>query len=215
MTLIDSGLERLRGLDVSSLADADKQLRVMSHEIVRMNPGPTLVGTALTIRCTQDFFAMLDALEQAAEGDVLVVDAQGSPTAVAGELMATEALRRGLAGIVIDGLCRDVAGIRRLPLPVYARGCRPNAGTAGERGELRVPIRCGGVAVETGEVIFGDDDGVLVAAADELNAALPAAETIQRREDTILERMRAGSSLFESLDIEPVRTGEGGPVWRP
>lgn len=211
MTMVAEILERLRRLDVSSVADADKGLRVMSG-LARVSPGRALLGTAFTVRCTSDLFAVLDGLEQAQPGDVLVVDAQGSPTAVAGELIATEAERKGLGGIVLDGVCRDVAGLRRLSVPVYARGSRPNAGGAGVLGELQVPVRCGGVEVRPGELLFGDDDGVLVGAAGDLLAALPQAEEIQRREQVLLDHMRAGGSLFDRLDLSPVRSGAGTPI---
>jgi 4-hydroxy-4-methyl-2-oxoglutarate aldolase len=205
--------ERLRALDVSSLADADKTMRVMSGP-VRVSPGRTLLGTAFTVRCTSDLFAVLDGLEAAQPGDVLVVDTRDSPRAVCGELIATEAERKGLAGIVVDGLCRDVAGLRRLSLPFYARGSRPDAGGAAVVDELQRPLHCGGVEVRPGEVVFGDDDGVLVASTEQVLRALPAAEEIQRREEAILEHMRRGGSLFDHLDLSPVREGTGPIVWR-
>lgn len=209
----DALLERLRALDVSSLADADKQLRVMAGP-ARVAPGPVLLGPAYTVRCTADLFAVLDGLEQAQAGDVLVVDASGSPSAVCGELIATEAARKGLAGIVLDGLCRDVAGLRRLGLPFYATGSRPNAGGAAVLGVLQQPVRCGGVEVWPGDLVLGDDDGVLVGSVAEVEAALPQAEGIQQREDALLAHMRAGGSLFDSLDLGQVRAGTGPVVWR-
>lgn len=209
--MLDVIFERLRQLDVSSLADADKTLPVMSG-LVRINPGALLVGTAYTIRCTTDLFAVLDGLEQAQPGDVLVVDTQHSPTAVVGELIATEAERKGLGGIVVDGVCRDVAGLRRLPLPVYARSTRPNAGGAGMVGELQVPVQCGGVDVRPGDVLFADDDGVLVGSTEQVLRALPQAEEIQRREALALGHMRRGGSLFDHVELSPVRSGAGTSI---
>lgn len=210
-TSTDALVERLHALDVSSLADADKGLRVMTG-LLRVAPGHALVGRAVTVRCTTDLFAVLDALERARPGEVLVVDAQGSPSAVAGELIGTEAERRGLAGLVVDGVVRDVAGLRRLSLPVYARGTRPDAGGVGRPGELQVPVHCGGVDVRPGDLVFGDDDGVLVATAEEIRNALPRAEEIQRREQEVLAHMRRGGSLFDRLDLAPVREGRGASV---
>jgi len=210
--MLDEILVRLRALDVSSLADADKQLRIMSGP-TRVSPGVTLLGRAFTVRCTSDLFAVLDGVQQAEPGDVLVIDAQGSPSAVCGELIATEAERKGLAGIVLDGVCRDVAGLRRLSLPFYARGSRPDAGGAAVVEELQRPVRCGGVEVLPGELVFGDDDGVMVASAEQALGALPAAEQIQRREQAILEHMQSGGSLFDHLDLSPVRDGSGPVAW--
>lgn len=210
--MLDDLRERLRSVDVSSLADADKQLRVMSGP-ARVHPGRALLGTAYTVRCTTDLFAVLDGLEQARPGDVLVVDAQGSPSAVAGELIATEADRKGLAGIVLEGICRDVAGLRRLSLPFYALGSRPDAGGAAVVDALQGPVRCGGVEVHPGDLVFGDDDGVLVASEQEVLRALPAAQEIQRREQAVLDHMHAGGSLFDRLDLSPVRSRTGTVLW--
>ena len=211
--MLDQLLPRLRALDVSSLADADKQLAVMSGP-TRVSPGAALLGTAFPVRCTSDLFAVLDALEQAQPGELLVVDASSSPSAVCGELIATEAERKGLAGIVLDGFCRDVAGLRRLALPFYATGSRPNAGGAAVVEPLAVPVRCGGVEVRPGDLLFGDDDGVLVGPVEQVLAALPQAEEIQRREDALLVHMRGGGSLFDSLDLSQVRAGTGPAAWR-
>lgn len=212
--MTDDLLDRLARVDVSSLSDADKTLPVMSGP-ARVVPGRRMVGTAFTVRCSTDLFAVLDALDQASPGDVLVVDAQGSPTAVAGELIATEADRKGLAGIVLDVPCRDVAGLRRLDLPFYAVGTRPSAGGAAERGALQVPVRCGGVTVSPGDVVVGDDDGVLTGPREQVRRALDAAEQVQRREDGLLAHMRAGGSLFDALDLSGVRAGTGPVVWGP
>ncbi len=122
-------IARLRGVDPAALADADKSIRVIAPEIRPVRLGLTLLGPAYTVRCTNDFFAIIAALEDARPGDVLVVDTQGSTCAVVGELFSLEAARLGLGGIVIDGACRDLSTIRTLELPVYARSITPVSGT--------------------------------------------------------------------------------------
>lgn len=210
-------LARLQEIDASSLCDTDKAMRVLDAGVARVNPGPRLVGTAFTVRCVRgDFFAVADAVERAEPGDVLVIDTQDSPAAVMGELMVTEALRKGLAGFVVDGLARDVAALRALPLPVYARGSRPNSGTAKQPGEHGVTVRCGGVDVAPGDILVGDDDGVAVLAPGEVAPLLDAAEAVQVRERTVLAAMRDGRSLFDALDLSGVRDGTSPtPRWRP
>lgn len=210
-------LARLQEIDASSLCDTDKAMRVLDPGIARINPGPRLVGTAFTVRCVRgDFFAVADAVERAEPGDVLVIDTQDSPAAVMGELMATEALRKGIAGFVVDGLARDVAALRALPLPVYARGSRPNSGTARQQGELGVRVRCGGVDIVPGDILVGDDDGVAVVTLEQVAPLLDAAEAVQVRERAVLGGMREGRSLFDSLDLSGVRDGTAtGTRWRP
>ena len=114
-----------------------------------------------------------------------------------GELFATEARRRGLAGVVIDGRCRDVAGLRALGLPVFARGTIPASGsTVVARGAARAgPL--GGVDVQHGDIVFADDDGVVIAPAAQLEAALETGEFIGRAERAMLEGMRAGTPLHD------------------
>jgi regulator of RNase E activity RraA len=130
---------------------------------------------------------------------VLVVDAGAERLAVAGELIATEARRKGLAGIVVDGAVRDVTTIRALGFPVYARSIHPAAGSAIDAGRPQPPVRCGGVDVASGDIVIGDDDGLVVLTEAELHEILPIAEAIQAREADALARMAAGQSLFEIL----------------
>lgn len=193
-------ITRLRGVDPAALADADKSIRVIAPEIRPVRLGLTLLGPAYTVRCTNDFFAIIAALDDTRPGDVLVVDTQGSTCAVVGELFSLEAARIGLGGIVIDGACRDVSTIRTLDLPVYARSITPVSGTVNTLGERQVPISCGGVAVNPGDILFGDDDGIIVATAAELEQLLAAAEAIKETENAVIERLRAGESLLSVLN---------------
>jgi 4-hydroxy-4-methyl-2-oxoglutarate aldolase len=195
--------ERLRALDTTTLIDAAKQLRVMDPGLRPVALGRKLAGRAVTVAANGGLLPVLDGLERAGEGDVLVVDGGGGPPALAGELFASEALRRGLAGIVIDGFCRDTSELRAIDLPFYARGCVPNAfgpgDEPGETGPTR-PVRCGGVDVAPGDVLVGDDDGIVVGTAAELEAALEAAEALQATERSILSGIRGGDSLFSRIE---------------
>jgi RraA family protein len=192
----------LANLDVASICDADKTVRVMDAGIRPVRTGLTLCGLARTVRTGDDFLTVLQALREASPGEVLVIDPQGANRAVAGELFSTEAHRKGLAGIVIDGACRDTRYLRELPLPVYARSSNPLAGTSRELHETQVPVSCGGVTVEPGDVVFGDDDGIVVLHPADLPRLVPLAREIQRAEQAALERMRRGESLFDLLNFE-------------
>lgn len=198
---MDALLERLRGVDTTTLADAAKHLRVVDPALRPLAPGRRLAGRAVTVAANGGLLPVLDGLERAGPGDVLVVDGGGGPPALAGELFASEALRRGLAGIVIDGYCRDTSELRAIELPFYARGCVPNAFGPGETGPAGpISVRCGGVEVAPGDVLVGDDDGIVVGTAAELEAALDAAEALQATERSILAGIRAGESLFSRIE---------------
>jgi 4-hydroxy-4-methyl-2-oxoglutarate aldolase len=195
-------ISRLRGVQVSSLSDADKTLPVCDPGIRAVLPDLTMAGPAFTVRAEGDLLGMVAALGRAAPGDVLVVSTGGSPLAAAGELFSGEASRAGLAGIVIDGHCRDLRGIRRVGMPVFARGAVPNAGTITGPARIDEPVWCGGLRVQPGDIVFGDDDGLIVAPADRLAAALDRAEEIERTEAEVAAALAAGTPLYQLTNAE-------------
>jgi 4-hydroxy-4-methyl-2-oxoglutarate aldolase len=194
---MDDLVQRLRAIEVSALCDADKGLPVVDPAIRAMVPDARFAGPALTVVAQDDHLPLFAALEAASAGDVLVVVNHGGSRAVVGELFATEARRRGLAGIVVDGLCRDVAGLRRLGLPFYARGTIPASGATVSRAAVGQRVSCGGVEVAAGDVVFGDDDGLVIAAPDRIAAALESAEAIARAEQAMLAAVAEGRALHD------------------
>lgn len=194
--------EKLLQLDTACLCDASKQVRLMEFAMRPLQSGLKLIGKAHTVVCEDDFLTVIKGLHDAQAGEVLVVDTRDSRRAVAGELFANEALRKGLAGIVVDGAVRDSEKIRALSLPVYSRSITPVAGTTQKIFETQVSIRCGGVEVNPGDVIFGDDDGIVVASEEELAELIPVAENIQLAEDRALIHMNGGESLLEMINFE-------------
>jgi RraA family protein len=188
-------------VDVAALCDADKDIRVMDSGLRPVTPFRQMVGRARTVRCRDDFLAVIRALCDSEPGEVLVVDGGGGTRALAGELFATEAARRKLAGVVIDGACRDTAKLSTLHIPLYARWVCPAAGTAERLGATQRPVVCGGVSVEPGDVVVGDRDWIVVISEAELLALLPRAEEVQRAEARVMDRLERGDPLLDMLNF--------------
>ena len=193
--------ERLANLDTACIYDVNEKLRVMDPEIRPVNQGIKMIGIARTIHCKRDFLSVLKALHDASEDEILVIDAEGDRIAFVGELFALEAQRKKLAGIVVDGACRDIKGIRNINFPVYSRYITPMAGTSSNIFPAQEKVNCGGVSVSSGDIIVGDDDGIIVMSEKEATEILDTAQNIQIIEKKVIEKMEAGKSLTEMLNF--------------
>ncbi|NIO19579.1 MAG: RraA family protein [Candidatus Aenigmarchaeota archaeon] len=193
--------ERLAVLDTASIYDVNEKLRVMDPEIRPVNLGIKMIGIARTVHCKGDFLSVIKALHDASEDEVLVIDAEGDKIAFVGELFALEAQRKKLAGIVVDGACRDIKGIRNINFPVYSRYITPIAGTSSRIFPTQEKVKCGGVSVSPRDIIVGDDDGIIVMSEEEANEILDTAQNIQMIEKKVIEKIEAGKSLTELLNF--------------
>jgi 2-keto-4-pentenoate hydratase/2-oxohepta-3-ene-1,7-dioic acid hydratase in catechol pathway/regulator of RNase E activity RraA len=210
-TLDDDTRERLSRVSTATLASL---LRKRGHEHVTIDgvapvtPGMRTVGVARTLRylpLREDQFAArggaLNAQKQAVEslgpGDVLVMDArQQTHAGTIGDILALRAKVRGAAGVVTDGAVRDRDAIAALGLPVFAAAAHPAVlGRLHVPWDIDVPIACGNVLVEPGDVIVGDGDGVVVIPPQLLSELLTAAEEQELTELFITEQVAAGSSI--------------------
>jgi len=202
----DTLKQRLTALDTAAICDAEKALklgiRVMDPGIQPIRSGLKLVGRAHTLTCHNDFLTVLKGLQDAAPGEVLVIDSQDSTRAVTGNLFPTEARRKGLAGIINDGPCRDTAIIRTMEFPYYARSICCVPGANDRLFATQIPVTCGGVKVEPGDIVFGDDDGVVVATRKQLEGLLATAEEVQLKERRLLEGMSRDVSLLQMLNFQ-------------
>jgi 4-hydroxy-4-methyl-2-oxoglutarate aldolase len=194
-------LERLRHIDTASLCDANRALRVLPSELRPLVRGLRMAGRAVTAAANGDLMSVIGGLELGGADDVLVISAGVDGLAVAGELFGTEAFRRAMSGVVIDGLCRDTAALARLGMPFYSRGSVPKAPPALKVPEVQVPLMIGDVEVLPGDLLVGDDDGIVVGSVAEFEAAVDGAETIQTREKALRISIEGGYSLFEALNF--------------
>ncbi|EHK65933.1 dimethylmenaquinone methyltransferase [Achromobacter arsenitoxydans] len=202
------------GLCSTLLADAGA--RVMRAAIKPLRAGWSVRGRAQTVSVPAgDNLAIHAALAIAKPGDVLVVDAQGyADRAVMGGIMCAQAAATGVAGVVIDGAMRDAAELRQGDLPVFAAAVSPAGPYKAGGGSVNRPVQCGGVRVEPGDWILGDDDGLIVVGPAECEtvvaAALAKAEAEARRMAAIARGELRPAWLDEALakatlDIGPAR----------
>jgi len=199
------GEEEIRGVlelvSSANLSDALHRSGVLEG-LRPLFPGIRMVGPALTVRTYPgDWAKPVEAIDLAQPGDVLVIDAGGVGPAIWGELATNSALQRGLNGVVIDGAIRDSGDIAKLGFPAFSRLVMPNAGEPKGFGEIGVPIRVGGVKVESGDWVLGDDDGVVVLprilAVEYANRAMDVLE----KENRIREEIKEGRTLAQVTDL--------------
>jgi regulator of RNase E activity RraA len=154
-------------VSVCEYADALPREQFMDYAIHSLwQPAPKLTGPAFTVKCAPGDHLMLHAaIYRANPGDVIVVEADDA-YALAGGNVCAIAQRRGIAGFVIDGVIRDLAEVRTMAFPVYARGVIPKPGAKKCVGPLNQTVHCGGVEVNPGDIIVADEEGIAVIPKD-------------------------------------------------
>lgn len=166
-----------------------------------VRPETTMVGTAMTVRTTaSDSTALHHAAGMILPGQVMVIDTGGDHRhAPLGEVVATQLKVRGAAGVVVDGVVTDIRELRRIGVPVYARGTSLLTtklhGSGG--GGIGVPLVCGGVSVEPGHVVLADENGVLIASRGRLDGIAGTARADDAEEPELLQAIEAGGLLGE------------------
>jgi len=160
-----------------------------------------MVGVALTVKTPAgDNMAVHQALEVLKPGQVIVIDGGGEVgRAIFGEIMATLAKVRGAAGVVIDGAIRDAKAISALGLPCFARATIHKGPYKNGPGELNVPVAIGGMVVNPGDIIVGDEDGVVAFAPAVAAQLLKAARSQEEHEAAILKSIHAGTYVSPYL----------------
>lgn len=169
----------------------------------------TMVGTAVTVRTRGgDNLLTLRALDYCRPGDVLVIDAGGDVSnAIVGGIITAGAAMLGLAGMVLDGAIRDVAEIREREFPVYARGVSHRGPYKNGPGEINVPVCIGGMVVQPGDIIVGDQDGLLAFPASEAATLIQQALIQQGKEEQQMDEINQGRwdrSFIAALEARAV-----------
>lgn len=188
--------QRAKNFPVANVSDCMNRMFSGGPQLRPIHEGgKVLAGPALTVRCRPgDNLMVHHALDIAKPGDVIVVDAGGDlTTAIMGEIMAAVALKNGVAGMVINGAIRDASEIRRMGLLLYAAGITHRGPYKDGPGEINTPIAIDGMVVEPGDLMLGDDDGVLAIPFDVVDDILTAAAHKKAAEEAELKAIANGT----------------------
>jgi regulator of RNase E activity RraA len=188
-------VEAFRALPVANVSDVMGRLSGGGAGLRMRHGGGALSAPAVTVRTRPgDNLMIHKAIDIARPGDAIVVDAGGDLTnAVVGELMVAHAIRRGIAGFVINGAIRDAGAIRRGDFPVFAAGVSHRGPYKDGPGTVNAPIALSGMVVAAGDLILGDEDGVIAVPAGEARRVLDAAARKAAAEEKQMSETRAGT----------------------
>jgi regulator of RNase E activity RraA len=197
-------VDQYRGFVAANISDSMGRLHTMDYRINPVyKPMRKLCGTAITVQARPgDNLLSLKAIEVAQPGDVIVIAAQGDTSlSVWGGFMSMMAAKKGVAGVVTDGVIRDVEQSREADLPIYAVGVTPAAPTKEGTGQINTSISCGGVVVEPGDIVVGDEDGVVVVPRREAEAVAEKVRDRIAKEDAWLKIVEGGGFIaIDSAD---------------
>jgi 4-hydroxy-4-methyl-2-oxoglutarate aldolase len=162
-------------------------------------------GRAVTVQCHPgDNIMLIKAVSMGQPGDVLVCDMGKIDEGPFGEVLAEECVSRGIAGLVISSAVRDGAAIINLGFPVFSAGLCISGTSKSTLGTINNTISCGGVIVSPGDIILGDNDGVVVIPLPEAQNVLEKAEKRVNNEAFTIQRLRNGESLFNIYEYQKV-----------
>jgi len=189
-------VKRAAQLPVANVSDAMNRMFAGGASLRPMHRGGVLAGPAVTVKARPGDNLMLHrALDIAEPGDVVVVDGGGDlSNALIGELMVAHAESRGLAGIVIFGAIRDAAAIRAGSFPVFAAGITHRGPYKDGPGEVNVPIAIDGMVIQPGDLILGDDDGLIAVTIDDAEAVCAKASAKHAAETEQMAKIRRGEN---------------------
>ena len=196
-------LTRLKGVQTGQAVDAMDGRGALDAAIKPLDPACcTVLGTAVTCETgPNDNLALLAALSMARPGDVVISASEGfSHSAVVGDNVAMMAKGKGIAGIIVDGMMRDLAGLLPVGLPLFCRGITPNSCVRSGPGRVGFPIVVGGLAVSSGDVVIGDRDGVVIIPQAELDRVSPRIAKILEAEAATQKKIRDGFTNLGGIE---------------
>ena len=186
--------------------------KVLDPAIVCRTPGRKLAGPAFPVVTDNDMLPCLQGLDGAPAGSVLFIHNRSAASeALAGNILTTAARLQGLAGLVVDGAIRDLDSLAELELPVFSRSVTYVSAKTTQKPAAEVPCRVevGGVAIEAGDWLFGDADGLLLVEKARVRAVLTGAMVLFHRESELITALHRGERLGSLIGLTEFLAGRG------
>jgi 4-hydroxy-4-methyl-2-oxoglutarate aldolase len=198
-------IDRFRRHDTAKICDAMAGYGAMHHTIKPLDPAMRAVGRALTVLTRPgDALYVQKAIDLTSPGDVIVISAGGyEDVSVIGERLGYFFKRKGAAAIIVDGAVRDSQGMIETSPPTYAEACCIRIFGSQGPGAINVPVTCGGVGVEPGDIIVADRDGVVVVPLEDAARIADLADEHLEAEIARLKEVEAGGSITDAFGLAP------------
>lgn len=198
MELTQELLEQLKKLPTGNVADSNPNGGVLNHEIKPIDPTLHMIGRACTVDCAPgDNLALHQGIEAAKPGDVLIFDCKGyKEGGHFGDMMANACKVKGIAGVIINGSCRDAQDIKELGFPVYTKALSPAHTIKDALAKVNVPLTIDGVTIQPGDLVFGDGDGVVIIHPEDEELVIEKSLQKYASEQEILKRIASGESTM-------------------
>lgn len=196
-------------LPVANVSDSMSRMTAAGPTLRPMHASGGMAGVALTVKARPGDNLMLHkAIDMAQPGDVIVMDAGGDTTnALFGEMMLAYAIKRGVAGLVLNGAIRDSDAMKQINHPVFAVGVTHRGPYKDGPGEINVPIAIDGMVIHPGDIIIGDGDGVLCVPMDEAQEILTKAQAKLDAETRQMQAIAEGTNDRTWVDATLARLG--------
>jgi len=195
-------VRRLSEAPAGWIVDSNGRRGALDYRIRPLTAAKRFCGVALTVWSrARDNLAPYAAIQFARPGDVMIIATDAYEEAsVVGDILVGMAKNQGVSAFVTDGMVRDIDGLNAVGIPVFARGLSPNSPSKDGPGTIGMPITLGGVAVNAGDVVMGDQDGVVVVAREALESVVAALAEVKAKEDKMEKLVAGGARLPPGLD---------------
>lgn len=188
---------------VATVYEAYGRRGLLDVDLFPVAPGRRVAGPARIALCGQgDNRAVHEVMAHVQPGEILVLTMpEAAPVALFGDLLATQALTAGAAGVLVNAAVRDSADLATMAIPVWTRWRRCTGATKNSRGEVNVPVTIGGTRIAPGDILVLDDDGATVIAQSDVDSALVAVRERLAKEDGLRTRWAAGELSYDAYGM--------------